>query len=192
MHNSVDSESPLQPRYVAQASSRNTWQDPQQRNTSAHRNEFGQSSNYATFAYQSSVNRDPVGAAARNKSTPHPYKEKHDQTNRNLGSNNRTSIADSTNFRILNVSTSSSPKTDSLSMMAVSGSQINTSTTTQRRSLPEPRRKIMFTKPQPFIGSKSDINFSSLDRLVRIGGRDIKTQMSTGNSMMFPEEIDDD
>ncbi|KAF7887533.1 hypothetical protein EAF00_009827 [Botryotinia globosa] len=194
VHNSVDSESPLQPRYVAQASSRNTWQDPQQRNTSAHRNEFGQSFNYSTFAYQSSVNNDSLGAAARNKSTPYPYEVKHDQNNRNLGSNNRISIADSTNFRIPNASASSSPKTDSLSMMAVSGSQTNasTTTTTQRKSLLVPHRKIVFTKPQPFIGSKSDINFSSPDTIVRIGGRDIKKQTSSGNGTMFPEEIEDD
>ncbi|TGO20416.1 hypothetical protein BPAE_0297g00050 [Botrytis paeoniae] len=195
VHNSVDSESPLQPRYVAQASSRNTWQDPQQANSSAHRNEFGQSSNYSTFAYRSSVNHDPVGAAARNKSTPYPYKGKCDQTDRNLGSNYRASesVVGSTNSRISNSSTSSSPKTDSLSMMVVSGSQINTSTTTttQRRFFLEPHRKILFTKPQPFIRSKSDINLSSPDRIVRIGGRDIKMQMSSGNGM-FPEEIEDD
>ncbi|TGO40481.1 hypothetical protein BHYA_0036g00140 [Botrytis hyacinthi] len=192
VHNSVDSESPLQPRFVAQASSRNIWQDLRQRNTSAHRNEFGQSSNYSTFAYQSSVNHDPVGAAAQNKSTPYPYEKKHDQTNSNLGSNNRTSIADSTNFRVPNASTSSSPKTDSLSMMAVSGSQINTSTTTTQRSFLEPHHKVIFTKPQPYIGSKSDINFSSPDRIIRIGGRDIKKQTSSGNGTMFPEEIEDD
>ncbi|TGO52932.1 hypothetical protein BOTNAR_0309g00150 [Botryotinia narcissicola] len=175
VHNSVDSESPLQPRYVAQASSRNTWQDTQQRNTSAHRNEFGQSSNYSTFAYQSSVNHDPVGEAAQTKSTKYPYEKRHDQTYRNLGSNNRTSMADSTNFRIPNANTSSSPKTDSLSMMAVSGSQINAPTTTTRRKfLLEPHRKIVFTEPRPFIGSKSDVNFSSPDTIVRIGGRDIK------------------
>ncbi|TGO19030.1 hypothetical protein BTUL_0006g00630 [Botrytis tulipae] len=193
VHNSIDSESPLQPRYVAQASTRNTWQDPLQGNSSVYRNEFGQSSSYSTFAYQSSVNHDPVGAAARNKTTPYPYEERYDQTYRNLGSNNRTSIADSTNFRIPNANTSSSPKTDALSMMAVSGSQINASTTTtQRRSLLEPHRKIVFTKPQPFLGSKSDINSSSPDRIVRVGGRDIKKRISSGNGKMFPEEIEDD
>ncbi|KAF7947168.1 uncharacterized protein EAE97_004417 [Botrytis byssoidea] len=195
VHNSIDSESPLQPRYVAQASARNTWQDPQQGNSSVYRNEFGQFSNYSTFAYQSSVNRDPVGAAVRNRSTPCPYEEEYDQANKNSGSNNRTSIVDSTNFRIPNASISSSPKTDSLSMMAVSGSQINastTTTTTQRKSLLEPHRKIVFTKPQPFIGSKSDINFSSPDAIVRIGGGDIEKQTSSGNGTMFPEEIEDD
>ncbi|KAF5875149.1 uncharacterized protein Bfra_003602 [Botrytis fragariae] len=195
VHNSVDSESPLQPRYVAQASNRNTWQDTLQRNSSARGDEFGPSPLYSTFACHSIINRDPVGAAVRNKSTPYPHETKHHQTNRNLSSNNcaSESAVDSTNSRIPTDSTSSSPKTDSLSMMAVSGSQINTSTTTtQRRFFLEPHRKILFTKPQPFIGSKSDINFSSPDRIVRIGGRDVKTQMSSGNGMIFPEEIEDD
>ncbi|KAK8903454.1 hypothetical protein QC760_007927 [Botrytis cinerea] len=193
VHNSVESESPLQPRYVTQANSRITWQDPQQGNSSVYRNEFGQSSNYSTIAYQSSVNHDPVGAAARNKSTPHPLEGKHHQTSRDSGSNNRTSAVDSTNFGISNSSTSSSPKTDSLSMVAVSGSQINTSTTTTtQRSFLEPHCKVIFTKPQPFIGSKSEVKFSSPDRTIRIGRKDLKKQMSSGNSRMFLEEIEDD
>ncbi|KAF7953030.1 hypothetical protein EAE96_006252 [Botrytis aclada] len=192
VHNSVDSESPLQPRYIAQGNSRINWQGPHQESSSAHRNELGQSSNYSTFAYQSSVNHDPVGAVARNKSTPYPYEEKHHQNNRDLGPNNRTSVVDSTASRIPDFSTSSSPKTDSLSMMAVSGSQIDSSRATQGCSFLEPHRKILFTKPQPFSGSKSDRNFSSLDRTIRIGGKDIKRQISSGNDTMFPEEIEDD
>ncbi|TGO55422.1 hypothetical protein BCON_0092g00050 [Botryotinia convoluta] len=193
VHNSVESESPLQSIYVAQANSCITWQDPKQGNSSAYRNEFSQSSNYSTLAYQSSVNHDPVGAAARNKSTPYPYEEKRHNARRDLSTNNCTSVVDSKNFKISNASISSSPKMDSLSMMAVSGSQTNTSTTTtQRRSFLEPCHKILFTKPQPFIGLKSDIQLSSPDRTIRIGGRDIKKQTSSGNGMMFPEEIEDE
>ncbi|KAF7880715.1 uncharacterized protein EAF01_011984 [Botrytis porri] len=190
VHNSVDSERPLRPRYVAQASNCITWQDPQQRNDSVSRNEFGQSSNYSTFAYYSSSNYDPVGAATRNKSTPYPSERKYHQTSRDSGSNNRApeSGVNFTNPRVSNTSNSSSPKTDSLSMMAVSGYQINTSTTTKtttQRSFLEPHRKILFTKPQPFIGSKSDINSSSPDKTIRIGGRDNNKQMSSDSGATF-------
>ncbi|KAF7918273.1 uncharacterized protein EAE98_009885 [Botrytis deweyae] len=192
VHNSIESESPLQPRYVAQASSRINWQDTQQRNSKVYRNEFGQSPNYSTLAYQSSVNHDPIGAAARNKSTPYPYEEKRHVARGDLSTDNLTSEVNLKNSSIPNTSTSSSSKTDSLSVMAVSGSQINTSSTTTLGSFLEPHHKVIFTKPQPFIGSKSDINFSSPDRTMRIGGRDIKKQISSGNGTMFPEEIEDD
>ncbi|KAF7883396.1 uncharacterized protein EAF02_005316 [Botrytis sinoallii] len=102
VHNSIESESPLQPRYVAQTSSRINWQDLQQRNSKVYRNEFGQSPNYSTLAYQSSVNHEPIGAAARNKSTPYPYEEKRHIAKRDLSTDNLTSEVNLKNSGIPN------------------------------------------------------------------------------------------
>lgn len=178
VHNSVDSESPLRPRYGAPVNDRSTRENSQLESNEASDYATNLSINFSTLAHQSNDYCSPK-PPTRPRGTPHPSKD-------------GRQIAYSTNSKTANPSNSSSSEPESVSMIAVPGSQVDVSESTQSRSSLGTRRKVVFTKPQPFVGLKASMEFSSPDRTMHIGGRGNKKEISGDYGVIVAEDIEDD
>ncbi|KAI9644185.1 hypothetical protein NHQ30_007539 [Ciborinia camelliae] len=189
VHNSVESESPLQPRYVAPTNSRGILKNHQLEDNRVPEDEITQSSGFSTYVHQSNDNYRPLSPSARARG--HPHKEKHYQVNGDSGANNRTSVAYPTNSNIPNPSSPLSSESQSVSMIAVPGSQIDVSEPTRRRSFLGTQEKVIFTKPRPFVGLRAGAQPSSTDRIMHIGGG-TKKEISSDYDMTLAEDIEDD
>lgn len=190
VHNSIDTENPLQPRYFAPTRTRAIRQNSQVGDNGAVDDEINQSSGFSTYNRQFEENHNPPMPFARARNPP--YMEKQYQLNRDLSTENSASVAHSTNSNIANLNSSTSSEPESVSMIAVPGSQVDIPGSTPTGSFLRTQRKVIFTKPQPFMGFRANAQSSSSDKTIHIGGGQTKKRISNDCGMTLAEEIEDD
>ncbi|QSZ32862.1 hypothetical protein DSL72_002442 [Monilinia vaccinii-corymbosi] len=188
-HNSVDTESPLQPRFVAPTRSRAIWQNPQLGENGA-LDVTSQFSGFSAYTHQSKENYNLPMPSVPASGTR--YAEKPRQVNTDSGTKSRASVVHPTNFNVSTPNGSPSSELESVSMIAVPGSQVDISEPTLRRSFLGTQRKVIFTKPRVFVGSRANAQSSSPDRTIRIGGGGTKKRTSNDYVMTLAEDIEDD
>ncbi|APA16212.1 predicted protein [Sclerotinia sclerotiorum 1980 UF-70] len=99
---------------------------------------------------------------------------------------------DATNFKSSFHGDCPSSEPESVSMIAVPGSQIDVSEPNQMRSFLGTQRKVVFTKHQPFVGSRANAQSLSPDRTTHIGRGGSGKQTSSGPGMKLVEDVEDD
>ncbi|KAB8290222.1 hypothetical protein EYC80_011091 [Monilinia laxa] len=190
VHNSVDTENSLQPRYFAPTQSRAMRQNLQLGENGAVEEDISQFSEFSTSVPQFKESCSPPMPSARARNTL--YIEKQYRVNRDSNTENYASVVPPINSYISKLNSAPSSEPESVSMVAVPGSQMDISGSTLMGSFLGRQRKVIFTRPQPFVGFRANAQSSSPDRTIHVGGVQTKKEISDDYGMTLAEEIEDD